>query len=217
MENKILPIRRPSWEERSAARVVEKAGDRLLRRSRRLVQAATELAHAKSLDEITLNMVLERAGLSLKAFYGHFTGKDDLMLAVFEDAMRSSAAQWRALIEAITDPLERLALLVRTMFHAEGQAQFRMNMVRENLRLAELRPVDHREAIEPLIAVFREEVEAGMNAGVIRSADARTLAFLLLQLPSASIHAQVLSGDGGQDPRRLANEVWDFCLRAIRA
>lgn len=208
---------RPSWEERSAARVVETAGERLLRRGRRLVQAATELAHEKGLDEITLNMVLARAGLSLKAFYGHFSGKDDLMLAVFEEAMRSSAAQWRALIAPIGDPLERLRALVHDMFQARDQTRFRRTIVRENLRLAELRTEEHRQAIEPLVSVLEEQVEAGMQAGVIRPGDARTLALLVLQVAAASVHGLVLTGNDQSGPGHLADQVWDFCLRAIRA
>ena len=208
---------RPSWEERSAARVVETAGERLLRRSRRLVQAATELAHERAIDEITVNMVLGRAGLSLKAFYGHFTGKDDLMLAVFEEAMRTSAAQWRALIEPIADPLERLRALVHDMFQPRDQARFRRTIVRENLRLAELRTDEHRQAIEPLVAVLQAQVEAGMQAGVIRAGDARTLALLVLQVAAASVHGLVLTGNDQSGPNHLADQVWDFCLRAIRA
>src|SRR3974390_2827646 len=67
----------PSWEERSRNRVLEIGGDQILERSRRIVEAAYDLLNEAGLDGLTIRAVLEKTGLSRRAFYERFAGKDD--------------------------------------------------------------------------------------------------------------------------------------------
>src|SRR4051812_25426833 len=56
------------------------------------VAAARDLAAATGSSAFTVQQVVERAGGSLKSFYRHFEGKDDLLLALLEEDSRVGAA-----------------------------------------------------------------------------------------------------------------------------
>src|SRR5271165_2383063 len=96
------------WEERSRNRVLEIGGDQLLERSRRIVEAAYDLLDEGGLQGLTIRAVLEKTGLSRRAFYERFAGKDDLMLAVFEQTIRLAASHYRGQVAALADPMARI-------------------------------------------------------------------------------------------------------------
>jgi AcrR family transcriptional regulator len=209
-----------AWEQRSTARALDAARKRTLRRSRRLVDAATEILRREGVDGLTVQAVVERAGLSLRAFYQRFAGKDELLLAVFEETMRDAAVHLRAEIAPFSDPLERLRVLVTGIFlrsHSADVLAQSVPLSHEHLRLAEARPAELRHAIEPLIALLAEQVETGMRAGVVREGDPRRLAVLIHHLVAGQIHGVLLGTVTEDDAERSGEELWQFCLRAIRA
>ena len=211
---------RAAWEERSSARALESARGRTLRRSRRLVDAAVEILRREGLEGVTVQAVIDRAGLSLRAFYERFAGKDELLLAVFEETIRDAAARFREQLAEMPDPLDRLSFIVKSMFlsaHAKDVIGQSVPLSREHLRLAEARPEELRVAIEPFVALLTEQVEAGMKTGVIRPGDPRRLAVLIHHLVSGQIHGMLLGTVAEDDSERSGEELWQFCLRAIRA
>ena len=56
-----------------------------------------------------------------------------------------------------------------------------------------------------------------MKAGVIRPSDPRRLAVLIHHLVSGQIHGMLLGTVAEDDLERSGEELWQFCLRAIRA
>src|SRR5882762_11078702 len=103
------------WEERSANRVLETGRDQILERSRKLVDAAYELLEEHGLEGLTIRAVLKKTGLSRRAFYERFEGKDDLVLAVFEHTIRRAASQLDELSRTMADPMERLRVIVTSI------------------------------------------------------------------------------------------------------
>jgi AcrR family transcriptional regulator len=202
--------------------VLEAGEDRVLARSRRFVQAAEELVARDGFEGLTLRAVFERAGLSRRAFYERFEGKDDLILAVFEETLRSAAERFRAEIADLADPLERLRFIIEAMvLGAQSDATVRsaVAMSREHLRLAEARPEDLQRALEPLTSLLEEQLALGMERGVVRPADPHELALLVHNLVTATLHASLLAGGAARADRggRSAAALWEFCLRAVRA
>lgn len=223
-----LPHRRPparaSWEERSASRVLAAGGDRVLARSHRLVQAAGELIARDGFEGLTLRAVLDRARLSRRAFYERFDGKDELILAVFEQTLRHAAETFREALAGIDDPLERLRFVIESMTlgaHDDATIRHAVAMSREHLRLAEARPDELEQALEPLISVIAEQLALGMERGVVRAADPRELASLVHHLVAATLHASLLAPRSEADwetrRERSAEVLWEFCLRAVRS
>jgi AcrR family transcriptional regulator len=216
----------PGWEERSVQRVLVNGREQLLERSRRIVEAAYELLD-EGLEELTIRAVLKKTGLSRRAFYERFSGKDDLVLAVFEHTIRLASEHYRAQMAVLDDPLERLRLVITLLvlgreamddpaLDPEGRRGVAMS--REHLRLAESRPDELQNALEPLIHLIAEELSAGMERGVVRQGDARRMARLVYNLVSTTVHTELLSRDTAQaDREQLATEIWIFCRHAIEA
>lgn len=206
------------WEERSTARVLHSARRRAVQRSRRIVAAAREIVAESGLDGLTVQKVRERTGLSLRAFYQRFVSKDDLLVAVFEETLRDAATLLAAKTAAITDPVERLRMLVTGIFTggiSDDVLKQSVPLSHEHLRLAEARPAELRFALEPLMALLAEHLAVGIEAGVVRQSDPRRLAVLVLHLVFAQIHAVVLGTVEERDVERSGVELWEFCWRAV--
>src|SRR5882757_4452256 len=103
------------WEERAANRVLETGRDQILERSRKIVDAAYELLEEEGLEGLTIRAVLKRTGLSRRAFYERFEGKDDLVLAVFEQTLLRAATHLSELVKTTADPMERLRVIVTSI------------------------------------------------------------------------------------------------------
>ena len=213
------------WERRAAERVVRGARDRLLARSRRFVEKATELVARDGVDGLTVRTVLEETGLSRRAFYQRFAGKDDLLVAVFEEAMRRAAERFRAgFVEGgIEDPLDRLHYVVTRMVSGafteatESGGGLSPAMSREHLRLAESRPVELRQALAPTMDLMTEQIVAAMESGVVRRGDPHEFALLVHNLVSSTIHSTLLGEPHARDVQRTTDLVWEFCRRALVA
>jgi AcrR family transcriptional regulator len=220
----------PRWEERSQNRVLEVGRDQLLERSRRIVEAAYELLDSAGLEGLTIRAVLEKTGLSRRAFYERFAGKDDLMLAVFEQTIRLAAGHYREQVRALADPMARLNLIIVCIVlgqrNLEDAGRGHSNrrgaaMSREHLRLAESCPDELQAALNPLITLIAEQLASGMEAGLVRNVAPQRLATLLYNLVSTTVHTELLAHEGSRPDRarqtELARDIWEFCRRAIAA
>jgi AcrR family transcriptional regulator len=218
------------WEERAANRVLETGRDQILERSRKIVQAAYELLEEQGLEGLTIRAVLKRTGLSRRAFYERFEGKDDLVLAVFEHTILMAASHLTELTRTTADPLERLRVIVTSLVFgnltvaAPDGAQSNRRaaaLSREHLRLAESRPADLQAALGPLHAVITQQLSDGMRAGCVRGDDPQRMAALVYNLVSTTVHTELLAQESARPDlaqrRRLAEDIWEFCRRAITA
>jgi len=97
-----------AWRERAVSRSLNAARSRAEVRVQRFLDAAFELIDEKGTTEFTIQEVIDRSEQSLRGFYQHFDGKDELLLALFEDSMLESAVDLREAVAAETEPLARL-------------------------------------------------------------------------------------------------------------
>lgn len=65
-----------------------KTDRRILRTRDTLGDALVKLMHEKNFDDITVQEVLDRAGVSRSTFYAHYADKDDLFLSDVEDFLQ---------------------------------------------------------------------------------------------------------------------------------
>lgn len=200
-------------------------------RGHALVDAAYQVLEEEGLEGLTIRSVLKRSGLARRAFYERFGGKDDLVLAVFEQTLRAAAAHFRKLAEAQAKPAERIRVIVagivlgRLGLAGDGEvaASDRRSaaLAREHVRLAEARPEDLQRALSPLLNLIAEIVADGIAAGAFRPCDPALQARLIYNAVSTTVHTELLGSDPARpDParrHRLASEIAEFCLRAIIA
>jgi AcrR family transcriptional regulator len=196
-----------------AARAAQRAA---FDRRTRFVQAARDLATETGSSAFTVQQVVARSGLSLKSFYGLFEGKDDLLVALLEEDIALGALALSELIDAESDPRNRVRAWVVGLFSlmAAGQHGHVVVLVREHRRLAEARPESMTEALRPLVDLLAGELRAAAEAGVMRRGDHERDARFLLDLVLVRIHDLVLGAGGPPSPDHIAevaDYVWEFC------
>lgn len=200
-------------------------------RTRLIVDAAYELLEQGGLEGLTIRAVLTRTGLSRRAFYERFVGKDDLVLAVFEHTILLAAEQFEGQTTTIPDPLERLRVIVLSIALARGSLDSPDDresnhprgaaLSREHLRLAESRPDELQAALSPLLTLLARLLADAMESGQVRRARPERLATLVYNLVATTVHAQLLAEEAATPDRasreELAADIWEFCRRAIAA
>src|SRR5690349_18256786 len=91
------------WQRRVVGRSLRTATQRSIDRGASLIAAAGALLERSKGDGFTVQDVADEAGQSLRTLYQYFESKDDLLLAVFEEAMQT----YKVLIDTAIAPLDR--------------------------------------------------------------------------------------------------------------
>ena len=153
---------------RAALRAVTRATDHGGRDiAHDIVDAAWDLVFNAEVTDFTVKQVAARANVALQTFYRHFGSKDELLLAMFEDAIYQGSQSFIA-EGAGRPPVDRLRHLVTAplLLHYDERAR-RVNRwrLRERQRLLEAFP-DAVEAIfEPYRAAIVHAIVAVCDSG----------------------------------------------------
>ncbi|MEZ5168354.1 MAG: helix-turn-helix domain-containing protein [Acidimicrobiales bacterium] len=110
----------PPLRSQAVARSLDGARARAEERQR-FLDATTELILDKGGLDFTVQDVVERSSQSLRSFYQFFDGKQHLLLAVYEDAIRGAAGELAKVLDPIDDPLERLRTAIVTIYEWSEQ------------------------------------------------------------------------------------------------
>jgi AcrR family transcriptional regulator len=218
------PAEAPStWRELAVARSLDPARARAETRVQRFLDAALELLHSASGKEFTVQEVVERSGQSLRSFYQYFAGKHELLLALFEDAVRGVAEQLREEIAGEPDALARLRSFVVSYYRlcrpgAKGEYEGMPTMMAEFAnQLLTNHPNEASRAFVPIVALFEEILDEAASAGFIRPDMTHSrLAGIVLQAIMFNTFADVISrssthDDGSDTPDAL----WELLLHGI--
>ena len=95
-----------TWAERAADRseAVQRSRARQIEQATLIVRAARRLITERG-DRFTTQELVKEAGVALQTFYRIFGGKDQLLLAVFEDMIAESCAQYEEAARQSGKPL----------------------------------------------------------------------------------------------------------------
>ena len=160
-----------SRRELAVARSLDPARVRAEKRVQRFLDAALELMNSTSGRDFTVQEVVERSGQSLRSFYQYFAGKYELLLALFEEAVRSTADHLREAIAEEHDPTERLHRFV-IEYHrlcqpppkgrsSSKKAATPIVMAEFAQQLLTTHPKEAARAFVPLVSLFEEVLERG--------------------------------------------------------
>ena len=169
----------PTWRELAVARSLDSARTRAENRVQRFLDAAMELMAENAGKDFTVQEVVERSGQSLRSFYQYFGGKHELLLALFEELVRSSAEQLEAKVAGIDDPLEKVHVFVIEHYHmarpslrAKGGSAPKSAvkgapttpvMVDFAQRLLTEHPAEAARAFAPMVALFNRLLDDATN------------------------------------------------------
>ena len=188
-------------------------------RSERFIHVATELLYETGSLDFTVQDLVERSKMSLRSFYQHFASKDELLLAVFEEAIRSYVGTLRESVGVEADPVEKLRVYV-TSFYGAGESSNRRAsaaLSRYLLMLTSADPTELARVLEPQIALLSEIVEEGVAAGRFRQdVSPAVLTILITQTLMSAVEMNVLGTQLTGEPVS-AEDLWAFCASAATA
>lgn len=207
-----------NWKDRVLDRSLGKATQRSLDRGHAFISSALVLLDTSNGDGFKVEDVAEEAGESVRCFYRHFASKDDLLLAVLEEAMERYAASIAGVVEPFDDPLDRLAaaLFGAVRLPHRNKPGVNVGLSRLLLKLAEADPAKVGAARQPLSSLFRALVDDAARAGRVDPVDAEAAASMLMALTATYALNQTLGNEFGLRPP-TAEEHVTFCLHGLNA
>jgi AcrR family transcriptional regulator len=206
------------WQERTVEHSLKDARQKAISRGGKFIRAANELIKKTGKADFTVQDVVETSGMSLRSFYQYFATKDDLLLALVEEAVGDYVADIRARIEPETDPVEMLQLLVKTMFSAADlSSSSSRGMVLFSWHLADTRTEEFSAIFSPQVTMVAEILEAGVAGGVFRDdIEVPVLAGLVMHTVVSVMDMRILGVR--MSPEFLSeDDLVRFCLAGVMA
>ena len=213
----------PAWRQRAVSRSLNAARSRAEQRVQRFLDAAFELIDEKGTTEFTIQEVIDQSKQSLRGFSQYFDGKDELLLALFEETVREATDDLRTVIESTSEPLERLrAFTIRLHEWCDPSEKPRKRgthnrrpIMEFSVQLAVDHPAQVKAAMAPLALIMMDLVSEAAATGAIEVADTRRAAVLMQQTVMYSWFGNRLA----ENPRMrvTAEDTWDFCLHGLGA
>lgn len=206
------------WRSRVVGRSLGPAADKAIQRGRALITAAARLIQRSGGDDFTMQQLANEAGLSLGLVYQLFSGKDDLLVALFEEAqvvlarlIERHAARW-------SNPLERLggALYFATDPRQHTDAHYNAAVARYVIRVSLNAPEQLGQARRPVIDVFTRLIDEARLAGLIDDCNPHLAATSIL-LAYISYEHNILLGNSIGAPIPSRQQFIRFCLLGIGA
>ncbi|GAB2824894.1 TetR/AcrR family transcriptional regulator [Actinocorallia aurea] len=213
------PSEEPAWKQRAVERSTKAAKLRAEQRVERFLDAAQAIITEKGTTDFTVQEVVDRSRQSLRSFYQHFDGKHELLLALFEDALRRAADQIRAASTGLPEPLERVRVAVELLFELCRPDPVAQRPLFTDFapQLLVSHPAEVKIAHAPLLALFTELMDAAAEAGALREfITPRRAAALTMQTVMFIAQSNGSEDDHTQHPV-TAEEVWDFCAGGFAA
>jgi AcrR family transcriptional regulator len=211
------------------ARSLDSARVRSEGRVQRFLDAGFELlASAESGKEFTVQEVVDRSGQSLRSFYQYFAGKHELLLALFDEAIRATADRLEEHVSTETTPLDRLHCFVveyyRMCLPAPKGHAFKNNptpvMAEFCHQLLTAHQAEASRAFVPLVTLLEKILEESVGSGVVRpglehedaaGAILSTIMFNAAYAPTISGTTAPRQSDQGAD------QMWQFVSAGILA
>jgi AcrR family transcriptional regulator len=216
-----------SRRELAVARSLDSARLRAEGRFQRFLDAALELmSEGEPGKEFTVQEVVERSGQSLRLFYQYFGGKHELLLALFEELVRSATEFLRGRIDGEADALGRFhrfvveySQLCRPVRSGKSEVPLpsAWMMVDFAQQLLTSHPTEAAQAFAPLVSLFGEVLDEAAKAGAVRS-DLRqsVVSGIVLEAIMFNAFSSTISGmsvwSADSDP---GEELWDLILNGV--
>jgi AcrR family transcriptional regulator len=217
------PVRR---RDLAVARSLDSARVRSEGRVQRFLDAGFELlASAESGKEFTVQEVVDRSGQSLRSFYQYFAGKHELLLALFDEAIRSTVDRLEEQLSREDVPLERLHRFVVEYYRMclpapKGRASKNNPtpvMAEFCHQLLTTHQAEASRAFVPLVTLLQKTLADAVAAGTVRSGfeheDAAGVILSTIMFNAA--YASVISDTEERDGAAAAEGMWELISGGI--
>lgn len=168
---------------------------------------------------IPVAAILDRAGLSTRAFYRHFASKDELFLAMLRHVADALTDRLDRIVAELSDnPVQQLTAWIDMMFNLAQDPQLRAHLTvidSDEVRAAK----DYRDTRERLHADRERSLaailERGRDDGSFPLARPHRDAVAISAIVSR--HLTISAPGSPEDLQRARGQVLDFALRALGA
>jgi AcrR family transcriptional regulator len=218
------PADTATWRDQAVARSLDPARMRAEKRVQRFLDAALDLMSSSDSKDFTVQQVVERSGQSLRSFYQYFAGKYELLLALFEEQIRTTAEHLADLVEKEPDPVERLHVFAIEYYRishpnlkAKGSKAGPTPLYHFAQQLLTDHPKEASVAFVPLVGLLAELLDDAAAAGGVRKGlDHQRVAGVLVQAISFHAFAATISGTSIRtDVDAAAQELWSLLLNGL--
>ena len=186
-------------------------------RDARFIKTAVEILRETGRTDFTVQEVVARSKTSLRAFYQHFSSKDELLIALLERTMAQSTQVWRAETTDMDSTSAIKLIIDRISAEPESSTQDSLNRAMNlyNQHLAETRPRDYARVLAPLHELVRDVVRRGITEGIFRpNLDVGPAAAIVTQTILGALRLHWLGAELTGAPIDAAH-LYDFCIRAL--
>jgi AcrR family transcriptional regulator len=214
-----------TWREQAVARSLDSARARAENRVQRFIDAAFDLlGESVPGRDFTVQDVVERSGQSLRSFYQHFGGKQELLLALFEESVRLTADELANRMHGEADAFERLHLFVveyyrlcRPNAKLRGKRAAPVALAEFAQHLMTASSQDATQAFAPLVSLFRGIVDDAIDAGVMRGdLNCQHVVGVVLETIMFNAFSSTIGGPlAGGDGAGRAEELWELIFHGI--
>ena len=214
-----------TWREQAVARSLDSARVRAENRVQRFIDAAFDLlSDSEPGKDFTVQDVVEKSGQSLRSFYQYFGGKQELLLALFEESVRSTADELRARVQDEKKPLDRLHRFVieyyalcRPTAKGKGKKRAPLALAEFAQQLMTAHPDEATRAFAPLVSFFDEVLDEAVAAGAVRGdLSRRRIAGVVLEVIMFNAFSTTIGGSAhDSDHRDPAEELWELLVHGI--
>lgn len=213
-----------SWRELAVSRSLDPARVRAEKRVQRFLDAALELMSTSDNKDFTVQQVVDRSGQSLRSFYQYFAGKYELMLALFEESVRSTAAHLEEQVALADEPLDRLRRFLSEYYalctppapgkRASKRTPNPLAIAEFAQQLLTAHPKEAAQAFRPLVSILEGLLDDAAAQGVLREGlDHQRIAGVVLQAIMFNTFASTISGTPLRDDGEAV--LWDFAINGL--
>ena len=208
-----------TWADRAADRspAVQRSRARQVEQAKVVVDAARRLIAERG-EGFTTQELVKEAGVALQTFYRLFAGKDQLLLAVFEDMIAEQCVHYEEAARGLPDPVARLHFYITEAVRSVGsdggggiQPRF---VTAEHWRLHQLFPDEMSHATQAFTDLVLRQLEAAAAEGLLKPA---TPSATRGSSPSWSwaCTTTTRSPTSAPDTAEIGDQLWAFCLGAL--
>jgi len=180
---------------------------------REILAAASTVLREQGVGGLGIAAVLERAGLSTRAFYRHFGSKEELVAAVFLESARVETRRLRRRMSIATTEIEAVTAWIDGRMDLAFDESIGSDLRQLSLEAQSQSPTLVQPAYAEMLKPLRDALQRGQEAGVFRGIDPVSAAQFIHGVVWAGINEHWATGDCDRD--ELRDRILRFCLRGL--
>lgn len=181
-----------------------------------ILDKAKERMERFGFKKTTMDEISKDCKISKKTIYEHFTDKEDMFSCLLLRECQKTIEILFSQMGDVSDPLERLVLLIRKAISYLNQDHFITRILKdEDLFLAFVNRKYHEIIDEEIISIISQIIREGIQQGKFRDVDERIVAYAGFRLFQAFSYARTGPLRKEQNEQYYTEVLIDFLVNAI--